>query len=673
VPDAGYASISQAWGTPRVSFYQRLEPRCRDDDFSRGLEARWAGAKWGLARQWQVGEFQGEDTGSPIRVCLTTKTNRINTLDFGTETPSRSLIDEQSEEPYPLEPLVEHDHIHPKEIMANWRMRVQIGQQFERFLFADDSLSDRAIFIICELRKLYPIKLPTDTERKSIDRATQRFLSVMVGRVIDGGRLLQSVGIPVVDTWKLPASVRNQFGVDIDVDDIDESLGELKKWFEALYGKISDSEPSAWIQDSLEYQFRVHAPSGDENITLSAPSYQNGELDWYTCDLESFPDEVKDSTIDTEDFVPSRVSFHGMPHPRWWAFEDSYTDFGNVDTVKTNLAQMMIMNFGMMIYGNDWFMIPLPVKIGTITRIETLTVTDVFGVETNVPRAQSVSDDPLQAWQMYSLSRTDNPDEVGDFLFLPPTVGFAEESPPLEEVRFMRDEMANMVWAMEHTIQNGLGQPFGGFEAQTEKLARRRETELRERLEQLQQQKAQLLQQLGDQASVHIEDTMQTLESLQTKVDDLEQQIIELQSRMVAAGLTSQPEISTDEEPDLPRYRLATTVPANWIPFIPVRLSEMSPEIALRQAEMIRNVEREDATPESIDPMTRLLAGVNGMGALERLREESVTRAGQKYQLTRQRVRWLDGKTFIWIGRKVAAGKGEGSSGLKFDVMKETS
>jgi hypothetical protein len=46
-----------------------------------------------------------------------------------------------------------------------------------------------------------------------------------------------------------------------------------------------------------------------------------------------------------------------------------------------------------------------------------------------------------------------------------------------------------------------------------------------------------------------------------------------------------------------------------------------------------------------------------------------VPRAGLRMQLTAQRVRWVDGKTYVWLGRKVLTGQGEGSSGLSFDVL----
>jgi hypothetical protein len=32
-----------------------------------------------------------------------------------------------------------------------------------------------------------------------------------------------------------------------------------------------------------------------------------------------------------------------------------------------------------------------------------------------------------------------------------------------------------------------------------------------------------------------------------------------------------------------------------------------------------------------------------------------------------QRARWLGGRTFIWVGRRKSAGRGEGQSALAFD------
>ena len=48
-----------------ITSWIRLEPR-RRDDMSEAVHARVYDPLWMLARQWQTGEFQGEDTGTPV-------------------------------------------------------------------------------------------------------------------------------------------------------------------------------------------------------------------------------------------------------------------------------------------------------------------------------------------------------------------------------------------------------------------------------------------------------------------------------------------------------------------------------------------------------------------------------------------------------------------------------
>ena len=51
-----------------LGYFARLEPSTRSDDLMRGIAARTYDAAWLLARQWQVGNFNGEDAGSPASV-----------------------------------------------------------------------------------------------------------------------------------------------------------------------------------------------------------------------------------------------------------------------------------------------------------------------------------------------------------------------------------------------------------------------------------------------------------------------------------------------------------------------------------------------------------------------------------------------------------------------------
>ena len=57
---------------PAITRWNRLEGRPRTHDFDRALRAEVRDAMWMLSRQWQLGEFVGDDAGSPIlaRACL---------------------------------------------------------------------------------------------------------------------------------------------------------------------------------------------------------------------------------------------------------------------------------------------------------------------------------------------------------------------------------------------------------------------------------------------------------------------------------------------------------------------------------------------------------------------------------------------------------------------------
>ncbi len=107
----------------------------------------------------------------------------------------------------------------------------------------------------------------------------------------------------------------------------------------------------------------------------------------------------------------------------------------------------------MLVHGNDWFMVPLPMHVGTACRVASLRVHDVFGEVTTVERAEEYS----RGWSMFSTSA---PDEVVKFFHLPATSSFtAQQGPVREEVRFLRDEGANLAWAVEETVSDAIGVP----------------------------------------------------------------------------------------------------------------------------------------------------------------------------------------------------------------------
>jgi hypothetical protein len=165
----------------------------------------------------------------------------------------------------------------------------------------------------------------------------------------------------------------------------------------------------------------------------------------------------------------------------------------------------------------------------------------------------------------------------------------------------LRDEQANMVWAVEATTENGVGRPWDGRE------------------------------------------------------------------RALAVTEESPPDPPTDAPL---RYRLQTTVPVNWIPFLPVQTDAARRSVALQRAAMQRF---SGGALESVAPVGRVLTptGLADPGVY-RVNEEEVERAGTRIQRAVRRTRWLGGETHVWVSRRRRVGFGEGVSGLAFDRAERT-
>src|SRR6185503_4889642 len=88
----------------RFPTWTRIEPRARDDDFSAGLEARTADPLWLLGRQWQMAEFDGEDTGSAIAVSVSFASSLVTKATWPPSMPTR----ERAAGP-PLDTMIESE------------------------------------------------------------------------------------------------------------------------------------------------------------------------------------------------------------------------------------------------------------------------------------------------------------------------------------------------------------------------------------------------------------------------------------------------------------------------------------------------------------------------------------------------------------------------------------
>ena len=122
-------------------------------------------------------------------------------------------------------------------------------------------------------------------------------------------------------------------------------------------------------------------------------------------------------------------------------------------------------------------------------------------------------------------------------------------------------------------------------------------------------------------------------------------------------------------------YRLATAVPEHWIPLVPVPAAGSNPGtnpvIQLQRRALLRTEtdgERRTIQPKGVLLRTDPRQAPDAEPAL-RIEEEEVPREGVVVTRAFQFARWMDGRSLLWLGRRKRPGRGEGASGLRFDVV----
>ena len=128
----------------------------------------------------------------------------------------------------------------------------------------------------------------------------------------------------------------------------------------------------------------------------------------------------------------------------------------------TDLAQLLMIEYASS-YGNDWFVVPLTLPVGSLTA----------STRSSSPTASACAHCSVRsAIARYrprtgacSSSRTSGVPErstlaqpAANLFFLPPALGRSLQSPAVEDVLFMRDEMANVAWAIERSLESPVEQ-----------------------------------------------------------------------------------------------------------------------------------------------------------------------------------------------------------------------
>jgi hypothetical protein len=438
-----------------VTVWTRLEPHPRDGSMQRSLQAQVRDPLWLLARQWQLGELAGEDAGSPVQATMSMQSRPLT----GYAPNDSGVADVAFEETLALE-----THVERVPVTLNVRGSAQLGRHVENAIRA--ALPAAAAQAAIEaLRSAYPIAAtaPPDAAEDALGRAMR---ATLAGRVLDGLALAaayavsQSGGTP---NPPLPAEATQPA--------IAAALADLLAYRTSLY-----SEPSgdaAWRSRRLDYAASVTSTAlapgaaAADTVALVASDFHGGEMDWFSFSLakpaaeEGATTTPPEATVETFNFLPGHVTFRGMPASRWWDFEDGVTDFGALTPEKVDLATLLVMEFAL-VFGNDWFVVPVPTGVGSLSQVTTLLVTDSFGVRTVVEPTESLPiGDGGPVWSLFKLT---GDGERSPYLLLPPRLGVVMEGEPLEDVLFLRDDMAAMAWAVEHRLQGPMDAPIDALQ-----------------------------------------------------------------------------------------------------------------------------------------------------------------------------------------------------------------
>ena len=456
---------------PSITSWLRLEPRSRDAEMKTSLQARIYDPLWMLARQWQLGEFEGEDNGSPVMARWRAEAAPLTRYHSGPVTP-KTVVDAPHYDArrMPLESLVEREAVRlPKDqtgAIEKLKLAAEAGQHFLRVLDREKIPAAARSRYRSAFITQYAFQPLSPEQRERVDRDSLAFFDLVTRRVPDGRRLHAaflsgSPGEIVID----PALQIDQS----DEAEVEKAARLFIQWFGTLFSE-PDTKNSAWLPERMEYGFSVATEFSDGERVLTAQEYYEGHLDWYAFDANHGPTlgAAADNAFKevTRTAIPAPASFRGMPAARFWEFEDAQVNFGSVDAGPTDILRLLMVEFALT-YGNDWFVIPLELDVGFLYRSTALVITDSFGVRSAL-RPGAELGEPSASWRMFQHSSVRGSGEkpVANLFFLPPSLVKSLESKPLEEVLFLRDEMANLAWAVERVIESPSEQQLNRFERQ---------------------------------------------------------------------------------------------------------------------------------------------------------------------------------------------------------------
>jgi hypothetical protein len=418
----------------------QLEPVAFDKTLATELAAPVADPLWLLARQLQFGEFWHDGGASPVSVAVTHTSGWPVRMRAGVVSgppvpagPGAPAATEIALTAAPLDAVAESEPI-PGDGLDALRLRAESGLYLQRLLRAAGLDAAAATWA-----QRCPLTAPPHA---SLDAETLDWFDSVDGRVPDGNQLSQ----------RLAAITSGQDTTTV------LALGELdvlKAWLAGNGIRLhAPSGAGNWVPEQLDYEFSAAALVGSGEVVLAAPEQVEDTLDWHAFDVTTGTLGLTGPATDTATLyrLPVPLRFTGMPSSRFWAFEDPAVNLDTLDLFTSpgqepSVAAMMALDFALS-YGDDWCQVPLPLPAHVVSRVLVVEITDCFG---DVVAAQP----PAGRWNLFRPDDAAAPNGLAD-VFINAVPGRPLSGGPLEEVHLLRDEQANLAWAIETVVPHPL-------------------------------------------------------------------------------------------------------------------------------------------------------------------------------------------------------------------------
>ncbi len=594
------SKVLKARQFPTALSWNRVEGNPKVDNFDKSLKAEVRDALWMLTKQWQMGEFKGDDAGSPVFAKVHITSSHVDSYS------AANNVVQKYEANIPLEAKSEQKKIpftrNDKAISID--IRLQMGKYWLKLL------KEKGLNFGEAYSKKYDFKLPAktrDTDYIYAHREVWQKYAAICGRSMDGYKLYEYINTPGKNVWD------DITLVGTEQTELNTQATNFTNWFNNQYYQPTEEKNNAWLPKQLEYQFDCTANAENVEKKLQAKEYYHGHLDWYAFDIAQKGSNAVGQTKDTftSSFIPTHVQFDGMPETRWWKFEDAKTSFGDVKPSTTDLAKLLLIEFGL-VFANDWFIIPNTLPVGSLANIEGLTVKNNFGETVWITASENEKSKGLP-WSMFKLKS----EQQNNTLFLAPAAIKVQEGNALEEIVLIRDEMSNMVWGVETMVPL----PFGEGSKGNEKALQVRQYHEKIVQETVVPQPIPYAAKVSYLAMTDVPEHWIPFVPVHKKNSNRETQLQRASMLRIIEGDANEP-VKIKPQTSILREGLENKNPDN-----------------------------------SLNPLAYFI------------HEEEVPRSGVTVSQSFQRTRWTNGEVFVWLGMKKETGKGEGSSGLAFDQL----